>query len=241
VSASDEPRTAQNSVRDQLVAAAHREPDPSRTAQTHVRDALVAAGVREYGAAAPQRRRRRRRRATGLVVIGLLGAATVANATGLLSVGEEIPPLADREAGSRYAPVSGDRDIVMTADDPDRKLNWGVAVYTSRNGSDCALGGQVQGNRIGLERNGVFRPFSDDFPGSCGNLKRLPQMVEFLHIEGEHPRTIVYGRTSTPDKRFGFRLKSTGETKTVSPGRGGAFLFVYDGRVMPDAIDTFKP
>jgi hypothetical protein len=175
------------------------------------------------------------------VVVGLLGAATVANATGLLSVGEELPPLADRDAGSRYAPVSGDRDIVMTADDPDRKLNWGVAVYTSRDGSDCAIGGQVQGRQIGLERNGVFRPFSDQFPGSCGNLKRLGQMIEFLYVEGEHPRTIVYGRTSTPDKPFGFRLKSTGETKTIRPARGGAFLFVYDGHVKPDAVVAVKP
>jgi hypothetical protein len=240
VSAGDDPRTAQDSVRDQLVAAAHREPDPSRTAQTHLRDALVAAGVRESGAAAPQRRRRRRWRATGLVVVGLLGAATVANATGLLSVGEEIPPLAGQDAGSRYAPLPGGRDLAMTADDPDRKLNWGVAVYTSRDGSDCAIGGLVQGNRIGLERNGVFRPFGDDFPGSCGDLQRLGQMIEFVYVEGEHPRTIVYGRTASPDKPFGFRLKSTGEAKTLRPARGGAFLFVYDGHIKPDAVDVVK-
>ncbi len=69
------PRAAQSSVRDQLVAAAHREPDPSRTAQTALRDALVAAGVREHdGAVAAQRgqrRRRRHRRTAGFVVVAL--------------------------------------------------------------------------------------------------------------------------------------------------------------------------
>lgn len=234
MNAADDARTAQDSVRDQLVAAARREPDPSRTAQTALRDALVAAGVREYGEAAAARRtrRRRRRRATGAVVVALLGGAAAASATGLISVGEEIAPLADLPADDpRYARLPGGADLAIQADDPDRKLNWGVAVYTSRDGRDCLLAGQVRGNLLGLERNGTFHPYSNLRTGACGDLKRMEQVNEIWYIEGRAPRTLVYGRTATPDKRFGFRLKSTGEERTVKPGRGGAYLFVYEGRI----------
>lgn len=235
-----DPRAAQDSIRDQLVAAARREPDPSRTAQTHLRDALVAAGVREYGgAAAARRRRRRHRRTTGLVVVGLLGAAAAANATGLISVGEELPPLSDIPARPADGPAGG--EIVLTADDPKSDLDWGVSIYTARDGSECMLAGQVRTGRLGLERDGVFRPYSERQPASCGDLKVLPQMIDQLVIESGTPRTLIFGRTRAPDTPVGFRLKRTGEERTVRSSRGGAFLFVYDGRLHPSELELLDP
>jgi hypothetical protein len=240
MSAAGDPRSAQNSIRDQLVAAAHREPDPSRTAQTALRDALVAAGVREHGsavAAQSGRRRRRRRRTAGFVVVALLGATAVADGTGLISVGAPLQPNPGLEIGDpKVTAANGERmEIVATAPDPERNVSYGVALYTSAAGNRCVIGGQLRGNQLGLERGGTFHRFSSLRPGVCLE-KGRERTSTSVHLDTTPPRTLLYGIT-TPDKAGAFRVRATGVRKVIEPARGGAWLLVFDGRLDGRDVD----
>ena len=232
-----DPRSAQNSVREQLVAAALREPDPARTGQTALRDALVAAGMREHagtsGARQRGRSRRRRRRATGVVVLALLGVAAGAQATGLISVGAPIEPHPGLKKGDpRVTANLAGITLVASAPDPERKTSWGVGIYTSAGGDECVIAGQVRaGNQLGLERDGVFHPYSDLRPGIC--MEGRTNVIDQTLVGGSPPRTLVYGRTTKPDEPPTFILRATGEERTAEPVEGGAYLLVYDGALTP--------
>ncbi|MDA0178743.1 hypothetical protein OJ997_00425 [Solirubrobacter phytolaccae] len=234
MSAADDPRAAQNSIRDQLVAAAHREPDPSRTAQTALRDALVAAGVREHESAVAAhrgRRRRRHRRTAGFAVLALLGATAVAEGTGLISVGEPIKPAPGLEASDpKITAANGERmDIVATAPDEQRNVSYGLATYTSAAGNDCVIAGQLRGNQLGLERYGTFHRFSDLRPGVCVE-DGGQRTNDLVNVDSDPPRTLLYGIT-TPDKPGTVTLRATGEKRAIDPVDGGAWLLVYEGRL----------
>jgi hypothetical protein len=245
VSGADDARAAQSSVRDQLVAAAQREPDPSRTAQTALRDALVAAGVREHdGAVAAQRgrrRRRRHRRTAGFVVVALLGAAAVAEGTGLISVGEPIKPNPGLEVGDpKVTAANGDpMEVVATAPDPQRKVSYGVAIYTSAAGNRCVIAGQLRGNQLGLERDGVFHRFSDLRPGIC--LEGGRRTSDVVNVEGNPPRTLIYGLQTDPAETGTVALRTTGEAQQIKPVRSGAWLLVFDGRLTPADFTLKRP
>jgi len=244
VSPADDPRAAQTSVRDQLVAAAHREPDPSRTAQTALRDALVAAGVREHdGAVAAQRgqrRRRRHRRTAGFVVVALLGAAAVAEGTGLISVGEPIKPNPGLEGDPKITAANGDpMEVVATAPDAQRKVSYGVAIYRSAAGHRCVIAGQLRGNQLGLERDGVFHRFSDLRPGIC--LEGGRRTSDIVNVEGTPPRTLIYGLQTDPAETGTVTLRATGAAQQIKPVRGGAWLLVFDGRLTPADFTLKRP
>ncbi|MDA0174154.1 hypothetical protein OJ998_33945 [Solirubrobacter taibaiensis] len=198
-----------------------------RRAQNAVRDQLVAAALAE-------RPRRRRRTTVGIAVIAaLLGATAVAEATGLLAMGEPIETLLPADESARvhkYQPPDG-TTLVVSAPDPNSRYGWGVGVYTSREGLDCALAGQVLGSALGLERDGRFHPYGPGVIGSCGNLDRLPLMSDYVHAPGPHPRTILYGRVGTRPGPLVFQFK--GKRYTPQVGNGGAFLLVFDGVIGP--------
>lgn len=241
MSAPDDPRAAQRSVRDQLVAAARREPDPARTGQTALRDALVAAALREdRGAIAAGRRRRRRHRrlrTTGFVVAALLGAAAVADGTGLISSGEPIQPNPGLEVGDpKVTLAEGAKvEVVATAPDRERNVSYGVAIYTSDAGNRCVIAGQLRGNQLGLERDGTFHRFSNLRPGVCLENGRERTSTS-VNLDTTPPRTLLYGIT-TPDKAGSFTVRATGVRKVIEPARGGAWLLVFDGRLDGSDVD----
>lgn len=239
---SDPSRAVQNALRDRLVAAALREPDPARTTQTALRDALVAVAVAPAAAepAVPLRRPRRRRwKTAGVVAFALLGVAAAAEATRLISIGTPIGPFPDWVAGDpRLLPDDLGVEIVVTAPDRERRATWALGVYTSGNGNDCALPGQLLGRQLGLEEHGVFRPYSDLKPGACGNLERLPMWIDAIRVTSDPARTIVFGRTAHPDRELTFSAGG-GPPQTTRTGRGGGFLFVFEGIVEPADLSVF--
>jgi hypothetical protein len=246
VSGRDPARAIQDALRDQLVAAARREPDPSRAAHNALRDALTQAARREHeraGAApVPARpRRRRRRRAAAVTALTLLGAAAAAQATGLISVGDPIPPLSERRASEAPVPPQNlGVDLVATAPDRGGRPAWGVAVYRADDGRECAIAGQLRGRTLGLIENGRFRPYSDLKAGACGDLSRTPILLDRLLVRGNPTRSIVYGRTAASNRPVRVSV-SGGQPRSATPGRGGGFLFVFDGVVDPGRLRVLAP
>lgn len=199
----------------------------SRRAQDAVRDQLVAAALAE--------RPRRRRRTTAAIAatVALLGATAVAEATGLIGMGEPIESLVppkDAEQLKRYRAQDG-VTVAATTTDPGYHYGWGVGIYTSAEGKDCVIAGNVVGNALGRERDGRFHRYGKGVAGSCGDLDRLPLMSDSLRIHGEHPRTLVYGRTAQAGRRVVFEHR--GVRRAASTGAGGAFLVVFDGVLGP--------
>lgn len=195
---------ALRSLGDQLAEAGHREPEPSRW-----------------------RRSTKRRRMTYVAVAGVLAAAGAAGAASLISVGEPIDEAKDVPGGLAPLPQAG--AIAVQADDPAGGLPWGVRVYESRSGSDCAVPGRLRGNELGFVQSGRFRPLAGDATGSCGDLDTRPFFVATEASKETPVHTLVYGRA-----RIGVRqiqLAGPDGMRSAKPGRAGAFLFVYRGSV----------
>ena len=205
--------------------------DPSRVAQDSLRDQLRDAARRELAVIPRRRRSKRRWRGAGLVVVALLGVSVAAGATDLISVGT---PLPDRSMNApRYAPGGGGQvELVIKASDPDAALGWGAGIYTSKDGQDCVLAGQVRGVSLGRERDGRFRPYEKGTTGACGHLDRLPILIDALTVRGPQPRTIVYGRARPTTRSVS--LNDDGKRRSMRPGPGGAFLFVVRGNLTPN-------
>ncbi|MDA0160290.1 hypothetical protein OM076_08445 [Solirubrobacter ginsenosidimutans] len=207
------PRSARDELLDEIMAAARREEAMERRAH----------------AAGPRARRHRRRIVAIIVALGL-GAAAAAGAADLISTGE---PVHDKTPRSeRYQPhEAGAPTLVAKASDPAGSTTWGVGIFTSAAGLDCAVAGQVRGVTLGLIRNGTFHPYERGSFGTCAG-KGIPIMSDRLVIGGPQPRTIVFGRTRRPDHSV--VVESGGKPHTVAPAAGGAFLFVFEGKLRPD-------
>jgi hypothetical protein len=209
--------------------------DPRPPAKEQLREQLMAAARREEALEREAVRPRRwRRRSIGLSVALVLAAGAAAGAAELISTGE---PVSDTTATEpKYQPlVPGAPQAVAKAPDPNGGTGWGVGIYTSNNGEDCAIAGQVRGVSLGLIRDGRFLPYKADSTGTCGQLSKLPILIDRLVIEGSKPRTVVYGRVRDPG-RF-VLADSDGTTHQARPARGGAFLFVFNGR--PSLVDVY--
>ncbi|WP_028064143.1 hypothetical protein [Solirubrobacter soli] len=204
-------------------------PEPHRAASEQLLDQLMEAARRDEAAATPRRARRRRRRGIALLAAVVLGGAAAAGAADLISTGEPVPDHTVR--GARYDP-NGFYDLAAKAKDSTGAASWGVGVYTSQKGLDCSIAGQVRGVQLGLIRDGKFHAFATGSSGSCGDLSRFPILSDRLQTAGEHPRTIIYGRSSRPDREVAVDFK--GKTHSAPPARGGAFIFVFDGHLQPN-------
>jgi hypothetical protein len=204
---------------------------PDRSAKEQLREQLIQAARRDVAQerrAQQPRRRRRRRRGTGLIVAVVLGGAAAAGAADLISAGDPVPDTTS--SGKQYKPPTpGAPELVAKAPDPQRGTAWGVGIYTADNGQQCAIAGQVRGVSLGLVRDGVFRAYASGSSGACADLKRMPMLFDRLVIDGPQPRTIVFGRTRASDRTV--ITKSDGKVYSTKPGRGGGFLFVFEGRL----------
>ena len=204
--------------------------DPRRAAQDSIRDQLREAARREL----PARRRRRgwrRWRGPGVVVAALLGLSVAAGATDLISVGE---PLPDTTLNApRYAPTGdGVAKLVVKAPDPDSGIAWGAGIYTSREGQECVIAGQVRGVTLGRVRDGRFRPYERGTTGACGDLSRMPLFFDALRVEGSQPRTIIFGRARS--SAHAISINDDGRRRSARLASGGTFLFVLRGTFSQD-------
>jgi hypothetical protein len=205
-------------------------PGPRRSASDQLLDQLMEAARRDEALARPPRRRRRRRRTIGVLVAVVLGGAAAAGAADLISTGEPVPDRTVR--GPRYDPAGrGGPELAAKASDPTGAAPWGVGIYTSGAGQACAVAGQVRGTQLGQIRDGTFHPFERGTSGACGDLSRLELLSDRLFIRGAQPRTILYGRTSRPEREV--VVDVDGEPRSARPGRGGAFVFVFAGNLGP--------
>jgi len=186
-------------------------------------DELREAGLRER-TSSPPRRRSVPRWVLGAGIAALLagGAATAAT---LLSTGDpESEPVGK---AARYRPDSAVPTIVVTANDSAHR-RWGVAVYRARSGLDCAVAGQVEGSRLGVVRSGRFHPYAAQVSGPCADLGRHPTVYDARYF-AEQDRTLVYGRVRLPARTA--LLTVGGEHHLAKVGHGGAFLFLFEGRI----------
>ena len=211
-------------------------PDERRAASEQLLDQLMEAARRDEALAQPPRRaRRRRRRALGLLAAIVLGGAAAAGAADLISSGEPVPDRTLR--GPRYDPAAkGSPDLAAKAGDAKGVGPWGVGIYTSAAGKDCAVAGQVRGVELGVIRNGTFHAYERGTSGACADLSRVGLFSDRLTIPGANPRTIIFGRTSHPKRMVSVTVD--GETRSTRPARGGAFLFVYAGKLAPSETDV---
>lgn len=182
-----------------------------------LRESLREAARQDIAAAAPRRRRRRRRRVSGLLAVGILGAAAAAGAAELISAGEPVQD--NRVQTAAYRPDGTPVQIDARASDPERKQTWVVGVYRARNGDSCALAGQLRGSEIGEIKAGVFHRYAENTPGACGGAGTGDRLL------GDD-RTIFYGLAKP-----GARVTATldGDARSATAGRDGGFLFVYRG------------
>jgi len=194
-----------------------------------LRESLREAARRELAAAVPLRRRRRRRRVGGLLAAGVLVAAGAAGAAQLISTGE---PVRDARQGmvAGYRPGPGASQLPLVARDPRGGPSWGVRVYTARNGDRCVVAGVVNGAALGKISGGRFHAYPADFAGSCGH---PGQAFGDSHLD--RGRTLVYG-IARPGARRVTIAEGGGRPHAVPTGRGGAFLAVYRGEVLPGEL-----
>jgi hypothetical protein len=124
-------------------------------ALAELRESLREAAVRDIAARKP---RRRRRRGIALFAAVLLGGAAAAGAADLISSGE--PVRNERAAGPRYD-SSGQLQLATIA--KDKPLPWGVQIYTSAGGKNCALVGRIRGAQLGrLDADGKTFEFKGE-------------------------------------------------------------------------------
>lgn len=193
-----------------------------------LREQFRAAAAREMATPAAHRTRRRRRViAVALAAIGATGGIAVA--TQLISVGSPRP---DPQKGSRYRVPAGSGTIAITAPDRERSLPWGVLVYRSSTGENCAAVGHVRAGQLGELRNGSFRPSTDRSGGACRKPGRAPFVVDVRYLDG---RSLVFGRAR--DDVESMRANYRGRTRQAKTGAGGAFLFVFDAGLRSGEVE----
>jgi hypothetical protein len=192
-----------------------------------MRDQFRAAAARDIAAQAAPKRSRWSRwwsgRTVFIGVVAVAGAAGLATAGDLISVGEPKPEIEGRSP--RYAPSSTPQITVQAPPEAGRELPFGVAVYTAKNGTNCALAGEVRGDQVGLIEGGVFRPYADNFAGACSDPEIGPGVRSEIEIDNH---LLLFGRAGDEVAKVRMTRTHGDEAQTVSVGGGGAYLFVFD-------------
>jgi hypothetical protein len=193
-------------------------------ALAELRESLREAAARDVAARRP---RRRRRRGIAIFAAVLLGGAAAAGAADLISSGEPVPTR-DRPSDPRYD-SSGQLQLATKAE--DTPLSWGVQIYTSSRGEECALLGRVRGNELGkLDAAGVFHRYPEGRSGACGDTGVKAGFFGDLYLRED--RTVLYGRARPGVKVV--TITADGKDYPVRTGLGGAFVIVFKGSASPD-------
>jgi hypothetical protein len=167
--------------------------------------------------AARARRRRVRRRTGGLLAVLLVGGAAAAGATDLISVGEPAKPPA-KDLPPTYA--QGSRVQLLVTASSGRKERFGLGSYKNKSGVTCVLMGYVRGAQLGIIERGTFRPYPTSISGPCG-----ANPYGDIRI-GDHT---LLGGLAAP----GVRRVVVAGGWDAKPGKDGAWLLVFKGRVPP--------
>ncbi len=157
-----------------------------------------------------------------LLGLGVTGAGA-ATAVELISVGKDRPDVVE-DRPDRYSPSTEEGPVVaLTANDPEQKLPWGVAVYESPAGENCVLVGHALGPKLGEIKDGEFRPFEPGTGGPCGNNMERPLFLQSGPVDG---RFLIYGRAREDVDTL--EIRAGAQSFRADTGTGGAFLFVFD-------------
>jgi hypothetical protein len=195
-------------------------------ALAELRESLREAAARDIAARKP---RRWRRRGIGLLVAAVFTGAAAAGAADLISSGEPVKD--NHPAGSRYD-SSGRLQVAVTA--ADKPLPWGVQIYTSPEGQECALVGRIRGIELGkLDADGkTFHPYERGRQGACGDPGGKTGYFRDIVVGAD--RSVIYGRARSGVKRVIFEFK--GKRVPVETGLGGAFVVVFSGSANPPIV-----
>lgn len=200
--------------------------DPPITALVELRENLREAARRDIVQRVP---RRRRRRALLVSAAVLLGSTAVAGAANLISSGQPVPGVYKQPA--RYQSANGLQVAIKAHDKP---LAWGVAVYTSRAGEQCAIVGRVNGATLGQLTGGQFHAYRPGHPGPCGSVSTPRGLFyDVISLDG---RTVVYGRARPGVRRVVASID--GKRYPAPTGLGGAFVLVFSGRVTLPSVEV---
>jgi hypothetical protein len=187
-----------------------------------LREGLRTAATREIAAEDRAPRRRRRwsgRRPLLAVAAGVLLAGGAATAAELIATGDPQPDAVTRDAALR--PSGEVLPVDVTA--RDEPLSWGVTTYRSAAGDRCSIAGQLRAGRLGVVRDGTFRPYAEGTGGPCYDPGRLNYATDVRRFTG---RTIVFGRASRRVRSVVVRQAGEPDARART-GRAGAFLFVF--------------
>lgn len=193
-----------------------------------LRESLREAARRDVAARRPARRRRR---ATALLATLLLGGAAAAGAADLISAGGPVSGEHEAQVPPEYHPSTRLQLAVKARDTP---LDWGVGVYTSTDGKQCAVVGRVRGVQLGVLDKGVFHAFPPDRAGACG-IEDKGSGTVVVDVARPEGRTLVFGRTRPGARSITFRID--GRDYPARTGLGGAFVLVFRGEL--SSLGTF--
>jgi hypothetical protein len=191
-------------------------------ALTELRENLREAARRDVAARRPARRRRR---GIALLAALLLGGAAAAGAADLISAGDPVSGGHDARVPPKYRPGALPQLAVKAKDTP---LDWGVGVYTSKDGTQCAIVGRVRGVQLGVLDKGVFHAFPPGRSGACG-IEDKGSGTLVVDVARREGRTLVFGRTRPGARSITFRID--GRSYPARTGLGGAFVLVFRGEL----------
>ncbi|MEA2171789.1 MAG: hypothetical protein QOF76_5089 [Solirubrobacteraceae bacterium] len=205
---------------------------PARDPLREMKDVFLAAATLEVARNPAPSRRPRGWRLAGVVAAGAVGTAGVAVGSGLIPLGS---PTNNPKEFDQNRPQGAVSQIAVQARDPRGVLPYGVVVYRSRSGADCAEAGQVRAGRLGELRGQTFHPYAPERAGACGRLARLSFFGDGKQTAHQF---LYYGRA-----RAGIaRMEITVGTRVLEAptGRRGAFIFVLPhSSGLPSAVTAF--
>ncbi|HEV3001562.1 MAG TPA: hypothetical protein VGW75_12545 [Solirubrobacteraceae bacterium] len=168
-----------------------------------------------------------RRTIIALVTLALCVAGGFATAT-VLGAGADGSPAPKPAGGLDLGAKPGSDSVESRQADPaGRGPDWGVVVFTARNGHACAAAGPIAGGRVGARRrDGTIAPYPIDEGASCVDLDAVPAGAQVTMGTGAGARTVVHG-VAGPDVAS-VTLTTPQGARDLRIGPRGSFLAVLD-------------
>ena len=147
---------------------------------------------------------------------------------------------ADRAAMEDTEPAPGTSLLAARVSDPVGGPDWGVHSFRNEAGRSCLAVGRVQDGRHGaLDREGRFEELPLGPGATCYELAKEPTDVALsAHTAlGPTPRTVLAGLANT-ETVLSVTIAVDDRQQTLRPTEEGAFVAVYEGDVLSDAVDA---